>query len=201
MRPYNDLMLDTQTTSSSVSSVAFDMTQMVVFEVMASLTDVTPALQTFTSGNVNTGTDQVTITGHGFLTGLKVRLTTGGALPTGLAINTDYYIIRISANVIQFATSQANALAGTAIDLTAAGSGTSTVTPQAIEGTVRLEKSDEAFPATPIWFPIAASTQLVLATSVLNWLDKDVSFNALRVVMTITSGAATISARISAKGV
>lgn len=63
-----------------------------------------------------------------WLTGMKVRVSTTGALPTGLLAATDYYVIRDSGTTIKFAASLANALAGTVIDITAAGSGTHTVT-------------------------------------------------------------------------
>lgn len=58
----------------------------------------------------------------------KVRFTTTGALPTGLAINTDYWLVRVSATTANVATSFANAIAGTVIAYTDAGSGTNTLT-------------------------------------------------------------------------
>jgi hypothetical protein len=51
----------------------------------------------------------------------------GGALPTGIAAATDYWVIRVSANTFKFATTLANALAGTGINLTADGTGTQTL--------------------------------------------------------------------------
>lgn len=55
----------------------------------------------------------------------KVRFrNSGGALPTGLTAGVDYYTIRVSATTSRFATSRANAIAGTAISFTDAGSGT-----------------------------------------------------------------------------
>lgn len=59
----------------------------------------------------------------------KVRVTnSGGALPTGLSINTDYWLVRASATTARFATSYANAIAGTTIAFTDAGTGTHTLT-------------------------------------------------------------------------
>jgi len=49
---------------------------------------------------------------------------TGGALPGGLAAGADFWVVRESATVFQLATSRANALAGTVVDVTSAGSGT-----------------------------------------------------------------------------
>lgn len=86
--------------------------------------------QTFTA---DASTDALTKTSHSFSTGDFVRVTnSGGGLPGGLAINTTYWTIRVDANAFKLATTQANAFAGTAIDLTTAGTGTHTVTRHAI---------------------------------------------------------------------
>ena len=82
-------------------------------------------------------TDICTLTSHGFRTGLKVRVSnSGGALPAGLAAATDYYVIKIDANTFYLAeslTASTNALAF--INITTNGTGTNTVTPQAVAGT------------------------------------------------------------------
>lgn len=62
------------------------------------------------------------------LTGTRVRLTTTTTLPAGLATATDYYVIKVSDTTFSLATSYANAVAGTEIDITSAGTGTHTVT-------------------------------------------------------------------------
>lgn len=85
----------------------------------------------FNSNDVNTGSEEITITAHGYVTGARVQVSTSStSLPAPLAAATDYYVIRVDANTIKLATSVANALAGTAIDLTTVGTATSTVTPQ-----------------------------------------------------------------------
>jgi hypothetical protein len=57
----------------------------------------------------------------------RVRVTnSGGVLPTGLAIDTDYWFVRVSSTTARIATSLANAIAGTVIAYTDAGSGTHT---------------------------------------------------------------------------
>ena len=62
------------------------------------------------------------------LTGTRVRLTTTTTLPAGLATATDYYVIKVSDTTFSLATSYANAVAGTEIDITSTGTGTHTVT-------------------------------------------------------------------------
>ena len=80
---------------------------------------------TFTSAATNI----TTMSGHGFKTGDgPVRVTTSGAdLPSGLAINTDYWIIYLSATTFSFAASEALARAGTAVTIADAGTGTHTL--------------------------------------------------------------------------
>lgn len=60
----------------------------------------------------------------------KVRFTTTTTLPTGLSLNTDYWLVRVSATTARVATSLANAKAATVIAFTDAGSGTHTLTIQ-----------------------------------------------------------------------
>jgi hypothetical protein len=79
--------------------------------------------------SVSTGADTMTLTAHGHHTGDGPwQMTTTGAVPGGLALLTDYWSIRSTANAIKVAASLADAMAGTAIDLTSAGSGTNTIT-------------------------------------------------------------------------
>lgn len=65
---------------------------------------------------------------HTLQTGQLVRTTTTTTLPAGLSLSTNYYVYRVDGNTFGLATSYANAVAGTLIDLTDAGTGTQTVT-------------------------------------------------------------------------
>lgn len=84
------------------------------------------------------GSDRASKTAHGLKTGDgPIRVSNiGGALPGGLVAATDYYVIWDAAagddaDHFRLATSLDNALAGTAIDITSAGSGTQNVNHQA----------------------------------------------------------------------
>ena len=84
---------------------------------------------TFTA---DAGTDIITMTStanipSNILTGTRVRLTTTTTLPGGLATATDYYVIKVTDSTFKLATSYANAIAGTAINITDAGTGTHTM--------------------------------------------------------------------------
>lgn len=80
-------------------------------------------------------TDICTLATHGFRTGIKVRVSNaGGILPAGLVAATDYYVIVIDANTFYLASTLLNAQVGNAINLTTNGTGTTTITPQAVAG-------------------------------------------------------------------
>lgn len=80
---------------------------------------------------VDTATEELTATAHGMLTGQRFRLrNVGGALPAAtpaLAAVTDYFAIRTTADKFKVAVSSSDAFAGTAVNLTGSGSGTTTL--------------------------------------------------------------------------
>jgi len=82
------------------------------------------AASTFTAAT----TDICTDTAHGLKTGDKVRLTTTTTLPAGLSLATTYYVIYLSADTFSLATTDALAVAGTAVNITDTGTGTHTIT-------------------------------------------------------------------------
>ena len=81
---------------------------------------------TFTanSTNVNTTSEVITIGSHWFSTGNKVTYSNGGGTTIGgLVNNTTYYVIKSSSTAVKLASSYANAIAGTQINLSSAGAG------------------------------------------------------------------------------
>lgn len=87
--------------------------------------------QTYTNTfTADASTDTITfaVTEGKVATGDGVRVSSSGTLPTGLSAGVTYYAIRKTTTTHQLATSFANALAGTAINITGAGSGTHTLT-------------------------------------------------------------------------
>ena len=107
------------------------------FYRVTSVTTTTAQATTNTLGfgdtfTADAGTDIITMTSttnipSNILTGTRVRLTTTTTLPAGLALATDYYVINVTDSTFKLATSYANAIAGTAIDITSAGTGTHTM--------------------------------------------------------------------------
>jgi len=83
---------------------------------------------TFTTGNVNTGTDVITLSSTtNFPTGTPVVITSTTTVPAPLVSDSVYYVINASGTTIKLATTAANATAGTAIDITSTGTGTHTI--------------------------------------------------------------------------
>lgn len=85
---------------------------------------------TFDAANVDFSTDTITLDKtHLYVTGDHVQLTedASGDLPAGVTAGTDYYVIVVNTTDIKLASSEANALAGTAVTLTDAGTGTNHV--------------------------------------------------------------------------
>lgn len=66
-------------------------------------------------------TNVITAVGHPYANGDAVQLTnSGGALPAGLAVNTDYYVIGVSGDTLQLSAT----VGGAAIDITGTDTGT-----------------------------------------------------------------------------
>lgn len=77
----------------------------------------------FVAATVDTGADTFTFAGaHGWTTGLPVVLDEASTAPTGLLKDRTYYVIVVDAVTVKLAIHRYNALAGTAINITTAGS-------------------------------------------------------------------------------
>lgn len=86
---------------------------------------------TFT-GDAGTDILTLSVSNANFATGVPITVSTTGTLPTPLVAGDTYYVIRIGSSTtnpgtIKLATSYANAIAGTAIDITLAGAPTNTI--------------------------------------------------------------------------
>jgi hypothetical protein len=111
---------------------------------------ITTAYTTTLIAGVDTTNDWITTSGD--IPNLsRVRFTTSSTFPAPLAAATDYWTIRVTATTSRIATSYANAVAGTYIDLTTQGTaGTLTTTAFA---TLNLDTSQVNFvtTASSVW--------------------------------------------------
>lgn len=134
------------------------------------------ATRTFTAdagSDVCTASGSVESNGVSF-GGAAVYFTTTGTLPAGLATNTIYFLIYVSATTFKVATSYKNSVgsaAGTAINITDAGTGTHTINQAAI-GTInwiiRDPRGDYIYMLGSngrVWFVPSGSTAYLLHNS------------------------------------
>jgi hypothetical protein len=164
------------------------------FCVASSYTVSTPVAKDM--GTITLLSNQIAITAHGFTTGLKLQATTTTTLPAGLAVETDYFVIVVSAGVIKLASSLVNANAGTEIDITDAGTGTHTLTPVALAGcTVKLQGSID----NSVFFDLDDAVAIT-GTRVSAWNVQSPYYRFVRVVYTLTAGQLTVTDKICAKG-
>lgn len=120
------LVLDEKITIAGDSNYAGNFT-------IATVVTNTPSAKSFVDGDVTVGTDSISETAHGFYTGMQGNLTSTGTLPAGLVTSVTYFIIATDADNYKLALTEVLALAGTAVDITAAtGGGTHTLTPVVI---------------------------------------------------------------------
>lgn len=111
---------------STLASVPGDALDVKLSNLVSKLnTDDTSTIsETFANTDVNTGTDVISLTAHGFVNGDIVYITNPDTIPGGLTINTKYYIVNANTNDFQLSTTSG----GSAIDITSQGIGTNTIT-------------------------------------------------------------------------
>lgn len=125
------------TAAATVVPATLVVLDVIGFYRVTSVTTTTAQATTNTLGRTatftaDTGTDIMTYTSttsipSNLLTGTRVRVSTTTTLPSPLVAATDYYLIKVSDTTYKLATSYANAIAGTAIDITTTGTGTHTL--------------------------------------------------------------------------
>jgi len=180
---------------TTTNGVSFDIGRIDNFSIQVVADVNTPAALAFATSDVNTTDDEITEVAHGFTTGLKGQTSTTTTLPAGLSTSTDYFVIVIDVDTYQLATSLANSLAGTQIDITDQGTGTHTFTPTSVAGaTVTLQKSND----DSNWTNQASATSITTDGSY--WFEVvDATYRYIRVIYAITAGRMTVDAKILSK--
>lgn len=84
----------------------------------------TNTLATYTTFTADSSTDILTHTNINLMPYTRVQVSTAGSLPGNLSAATNYYVIKVTDLTCKLATSYADAVAGTAIDLSSNGTGT-----------------------------------------------------------------------------
>ncbi len=201
---------DTLSLNASVNGAAFSIERLDGFAIAASWVDWAATSAVVPAAAVNTAANTFTLAAHGLQLAQKVQVTTSGTLPAPLLVATDYYIIPVDANTFKVATSSANALAGTAIDITTQGIGNTTFTSSAtLSGTFRIQVSNNALldntnqnpDPNAQWDDISGSTVSAAGTGQQMWNVSNAFYKAARIVWTSTTGQGTATVRYHGKGV
>ena len=100
-----------------------------VYEYQLNSSNTAASAKTFATTDVNTGTDVITTTSHGFQDGTVLRFTTTTTLPAGIVALTDYIVTSATTNTYKI-----KGLEGTTINITSTGTGTHTATSQVAFG-------------------------------------------------------------------
>lgn len=177
---------------ASLTSQFYPVKDIKTYAYAFNYTDLTPAAKAFAAADLTVLTAIIAEVGHGFVTGLKVQVTTSDTLPDGITALTDYFVIVLSANTYSLASSYANAKAGTKITVIDQGVGNHTVTPVALAATVKLEKSIDKVAI----FDVAAATAIA-ATGKLMSKEVDIGYKWVRSVVVVTSGYLGLDVKLS----
>ena len=153
----------------------------------------------FVAADVNVTDNTITEAAHGLITGQRVAATTNGTLPAPLAA-TNYYVIKVDVDTIKLATSQANALAGSEINISDDGSvgGTHTLTPAALAATITLYTSNDGVTFQTYASSIASGSITAAGGKLWDLTDK-LNYAYLRIAMAVTTGAIGVNARLYGK--
>jgi len=183
--------------STGAQSTAINISQADTIAYQLNYSDATPGAQSFVAANVTVNpANTITITNHGFFTGLKVALT-GTNLPTGLSA-TNYWVIKVNANTISLASSLANAQAGTAVHITGQGTtADATLTPASLSQVVKLQQSNDGV----TYFDVSGLTVTVSGAGNTLWLVTSPPTFWHKVVVTPTSGALMLDVIICSRAI
>jgi len=173
--------LGTGVTSQQATS-QLDTTSLQTLSFIIDPTAVSVGTQTFTYA----GTGNIVTTGSNKLvTGQVVTLTTAGTLPTGVGTGTNYYAIAVgtAGTSVEFATSLANALGGTAIALSGLNTNTGTINPTSLSATVQQQVQN----GTSSWVNYGTSNTITSGTAVV--IENDVvAFAKTRLQVVVAAG-------------
>ena len=140
-------------------------------------------------------TDIITSVGHGIKTGMVFQVSTSTTLPSGVSASTDYWAIPLTDDTFALATSLANAQAGTKLNFTDAGTGDHTLTQQTDVATYVIQFSPDAVN----WFTHDAMSAVSVVAAAQNKHFESAAKH-LRLAVTISKGAATLSGWLQSKG-
>lgn len=192
MRLKEILTLTLDTVTQTMNSQTIPIIDAESVAIVANIINDNPSAVAFTA---NATTNVLTAVAHGFKTGLKGQATTTGGLPGGLSVLTDYYIIKLDADTFSLATSYANAILGTAIDITTTGTGIQTFTPTALAGAnLTIQWSIDEI----VWNNVASATNIVASGVITAIIDRP-AYPFIKLKYTLTAGQLSVNNKLAIK--
>lgn len=195
LKIYNESPVAVGSITSAFTSAAIDLKGSECWSLELVIANATPSAKVMGVATGNT----FTMTAHGFATGLVGQCTTTGALPTGLSTSTNYFVIVVDANTIKLASSLANALAGTPITLSSAGTGTNTFTATALTAaTALMQYSNNG----TNWVVMPSPNGSTNITTTANFMFGDQAkphYRYVQLVFAMTAGQLSVSTAFCAK--
>ena len=174
-------------------SYPYELTSLDGIAIQPIYTDGTPAAVIVPSASISGNV--FTSTAHGLSTGLVGQMTTSGTLPSGLAVSTNYYVIVLTPNTFELASSLSNALAGTPITLGSAGTGNQTFTPTSLSFVMKLQASNNGIN----WVDIPTTSVTIISAGTTMYTIDPIDYQWINLVATATSGV--LSLTVLANGV
>lgn len=193
----NDLIVDGSYCYSS--NVDVDIANIDQGSIQIDTVDLTPAAKAFAPTDIVVATSVITEAAHGFVTGLKVLMTSATTLPAGIL--SPAYVIKLTNNTYTLAASLADALAGTPFTITDQGTGNHTTTPSALNSTVvtvAIQASNDGVTYKAYASNITTATITGTSTELKDMTDK-LNYRFLRVVITAAAGLLGLKVRLYGK--
>jgi hypothetical protein len=193
----NDLIVDENVPYTK--NIDVDIRDIEQGSIQIDTVDKTPAAKTFAPADIEVATCIVTEANHGFVTGLKVGMTSATTLPAGIAATA--YVIKVDDDSYKLAASLADALAGTPFTITDQGTGNHTTTPAALASTtvtVAIQASNDGVTYKAYASNIVTATITGTSTELKDMTDK-LHYAYLRVVITCAAGLLGLKVRLFGK--
>ena len=140
-------------------------------------------------------TDLITISAHGFYTGLVVQATkSGAAFPTGILASTNYYVFVVDANTIALFDTLAHALAAANNGAVASAAGVINIT---ADGTINTTITFTPVSVSGASYKLQKSADYDPRTGAGNWIDAVSGESNTVVTNNITVSANTVATMIN----
>lgn len=178
------IALSTDSTSIDLSGLA-----MKGYSIEAIITNATPAL--VSAPAVNVANSNFTLANNGLFNGVAGHWSTTGALPAPVTAASVYYVVGVSGSAFQVAT----AAGISAVVLTATGSGVQTFTPDPLNSSFKVQRSDDQ----SHWIDVSGSSTAVTGAAVLSWNSTAEPFDYVHLSYVASQGAVGVVARYRAK--